>query len=72
MSTSPLSIRYIDQEIKTLPIKKVSGPNDYTSEFKVLEPKSKLSKVIGFLKLFILYWSIVDLQCCVSFRCTAK
>ena len=21
---------------------------------------------------FILYWSIVDLQCCVNFRCTAK
>lgn len=33
MSTSPLSIRYIDQEIKNRSIKKVSGPNDYTSEF---------------------------------------
>ena len=22
--------------------------------------------------IFILYWSIVDLQCCVSFRCTAS
>ena len=25
-----------------------------------------------FVLTFILYWSIVDLQCCVSFRCIAK
>ena len=25
-----------------------------------------------FKKLLVLYWSIVDLQCCVSFRYTAK
>ena len=23
-------------------------------------------------RFFILFWSIVDLQCCISFRCTAK
>ena len=27
---------------------------------------------IIFSKIFILYWSAVDLQCCVSFWCTAK
>ena len=26
----------------------------------------------SFLFLFNFYWSIVDLQCCVSFRCTGK
>ena len=25
-----------------------------------------------FFTIFILYWGIVDLQCCVSFRCTAE
>ena len=28
--------------------------------------------VLIFNLIFILYWKIVDLQCCVSFRCTAR
>ena len=31
-----------------------------------------LHRISLFLKMFILYWTIVDLQCYVSFRCTAK
>ena len=30
------------------------------------------SSLHSFKKVFILYWTIVDLQCWVSFRCTAK
>ena len=33
---------------------------------------SLLKYVLSLLKIFILFWSIGDLQCCVSFRCTAK
>ena len=32
---------------------------------------SLLKYVLSLLKTFILFWSIGDLQCCVSFRCTA-
>ena len=31
---------------------------------------SLLLPIMLFQKLFILYWSIVDLQCCIAFRCT--
>ena len=40
---------------------------------KVVELRVKASADDFFSNLiFILYWSILDLQCCVSFRCTAK
>ena len=28
--------------------------------------------LVIFFSLFTFYWSLVDLQCCVSFKCTAK
>ena len=31
-----------------------------------------LSMHASFLKLSIFYWAVVDVQCCVSFRCTAE
>ena len=30
------------------------------------------SSFFGFFNFLILYWSIVDWQCCISFRCTAR
>ena len=33
---------------------------------------AQIVKYILLLKLKEIYWSMVDLQCCVSFRCTAK
>ena len=52
-----------------------------SSSFKIVEEGKSWRRLRGtklpekhrfFKKFFILYWSIVDLQCCVSFRCTAK
>ena len=34
---------------------------------------SKLDQLLNLIKkIFILYWSVVDLQCCVIFTCSAK
>ena len=45
------------------------GLYDEINQGKGISVKHRLW-VCGFLKNF--YWSIVDLQCCVSFRCSAK
>ena len=37
---------------------------------QILEIRAFLMKHLEFVWGF--YWSIVDLQCCVSFRCTAR
>ena len=39
------------------------------------EPRTALKKIKSLFSLFFSFlfnWSIVDLQCCISFRCTAK
>ena len=43
------------------------------AHFTQTSPSTKLNKGLAsaFLKS-VVYWSIVDLQCCVSFKCTAK
>ena len=43
------------------------------SELKMQPPASEMylqfqSRLKLFFKCFVLYWSIIDLQCCVSFR----
>ena len=45
----------------------------YTDQRNHVVPTMGIMAFIYFSNLiFILYWSIVDLQCCVSFRCAAK
>ena len=34
--------------------------------------KYEVISYCGLLLIFIFYWSIIDVQCCVSFRCTTK
>ena len=38
----------------------------------LLRVKGENQVPFSFLKIFILYWSIVDQQCHISFTCTAK
>ena len=46
----------------------------YQQKMKEIKLEKNLNLFLNFSlkKTFILYWSIVDLQCCVSFRCKAK
>ena len=50
-----------------LPPKAIQG-----SAFSTQGLKYKHQGLLFFFLSFISYWSTVDLQCCVSFRCTAK
>ena len=42
------------------------------SEFLLLAINRKGTMLCTFFLIFILYWGVVGLQCCVNFRCTAK
>ena len=42
---------------------------DLTVDVQVL---TQTPLLFFFNLVFILYWSTLDLQCCISFRCTAK
>ena len=44
----------------------------YYRKGKEVKSKIFLNYYFSINLIFLLYWSIVDLQCCVSFRCTAK
>ena len=49
-------------------LKMITGVSDQTSYLGSF----KNPKYFIFFLIFILYWTIVDLQCCVSFRCIAR